>query len=370
MSEVAAPAAVAAPQSASAIMNADDATFAQMFGLDDVRADETSPEVESEATADDAAEGTIRDERGRFVKREATEEGDVTGEEDLAEPEPEEEPAPTRTPLAQFKAYDKEGELDIPMDLEIEFKADGEMRKLPLDKIIRHAQNGVYNERLVNEVQQARETLPQIQQQMQAMQENLQAQVALNARLLQDENYFLESRERFLQEQTPEVQLQKMRQHMHQQQEMQRQSEDARQSVDFVDRGLTPRMEQMLEQYPEVSWEEAFGRFSLVVAPLMEAGRVPAHRFNEVMALLDRDIGPWVAQRAEGRRTTNTRVKQERDSELRRAAETATKAKRTLARALSPVAGRIAPDKVRAKPVTTADEGMDALIASIATQGI
>jgi hypothetical protein len=366
MTDSTAPEGIAIPQTASAIVNSDDATFSKMFGFDsDSRADEGTIEDETEPTAGSEEAATLRDERGRFVRR------DDDGEDapDDGDDAPVEE-APRRNPLAQFKAYDRDGELDVPMDLEIEFKADGEVRKLPLDKIIRHAQNGVYNERLVNEVQQARETLPQIQQQMQAMQENLHAQVALNARLLQDEEYFLTSRERFLQEQTPEVQLQRMRQHLHQQQEMQRQNEDARQSVDFVDRGLTPRMEQILEQYPEVSWEEAFGRFSLVVAPLMQAGRVPAHRFNEVMHLLDNDIGPWVAQRAEGRRTTSTRVKQERDSELRRAAETATKAKRTLARALSPVAGRLAPDKARAKPVTTADEGMDALLASIASNGI
>ena len=370
MTEATAPEAVSTPQSASEIINSDDATFAKMFGFDDQsRADEGSTDEGAEPTADSEEASTIRDERGRFVSQKAEDEG-VEGEVEVeAEPEVEDE-APKRTPLAQFKAYDKDGELDVPMDLEIEFKADGEMRKLPLDKIIRHAQNGVYNERLVNEVQQARETLPQMQSQMQQLQENLQAQLAFNARLLQDEDYFLSSRERFLQEQTPEVQLQKMRAHMQQQQEVQRQSEDARQSVDFVDRGLTPRMEQMLEQYPEVSWEEAFGRFSLVVAPLMEAGRVPSHRFNEVVHLLENDIGPWVAQRAEGKRTTNTRVKQERESELRKAAETATKAKRTLARALSPVAGRIAPDKVKAKPVTTADEGMESLLASIASHGI
>lgn len=365
-----APVTTPAPQSASEIVHQDDASFAKMFGFEDVaRADEgqdDSAVADAPESADETTEEILRDEKGRFAKREA----DAAAAEDAGDSETQEAPAketeePAKKPLANFKAFDKEGELDVPADLEIEFKADGEVRKLPLDKIIRHAQNGVYNERLVKESQELRErVVPQYEQQLSEVNQQLQAQLALNARLLQDEEYFLGAREQFLREQTPEVQLQKYQQYVSQMQQQFAAQQEAQASESFVNGALVPAMESLLEAHPEVSWEEAFGKFSMAVAPLYRDGRVPRENFQRVLDLVQRDIGDWVAQRATERRSQSEQARRQLEETQRKAQETVTKQKRTLARALSPM-GRPAPDVAKPKPVNTADEAMDAIVASV-----
>jgi hypothetical protein len=365
MAETLAPTGTDTPQTASDIVNADDTQFAEMFGFElPGRADDAPDETpdQGEDSGDRA-----RDERGRFRRADEEPEGAPAAE---GADTPEAEPEPIRKPMAPFKAFDKEGELDVPADLEIEFKADGEVRKLPLDKLIRHAQNGVYNERLVGEVKQARELVPQMQQGIQQLQQQLDAQLQLNARLLQDEEFFLTSREGFLREQTPEVQLEKYRAQMQAMQQQQYEQQELQVGSQFVTQGLEPRMMAILEQFPEVSWEEAFGRFSLAVAPLMRGGKVPTEAFNRVLDLVESDIGPWVAQRANERRTSTEQARRQLEETQRKARETVTQQKRTLARALAPKTGRAAPDKAQAKPVTTADEGIESILRSIMSEGI
>ena len=322
MADTIAPVSTEAPQSASDIVNADDATFAEMFGLDvPDRAEEGTPTPTDADTDTDESDSRPRDDKGRFARAD---------EEPEAVEAPAEEATPeeaAKKPMAAFKAFDKDGELDVPADLEIEFKADGELRKVPLDKLIRHAQNGVYNERLVAEVKETRE-------------------------------------------QSPEAQLEKYQQAFRDFQAQQHEQQETQQGMQFVTQGLEPRMMAILEANPEVSWEEAFGRFSLVVAPLMRGGKVPTENFQRVIDLVENDIGNWVAQRAQTRREGSEQARKQLSDTQREAREAVAKQKRTLARALAPNTGKAAPDKARAKPVTTADEGMDAIIGSIMSQGI
>lgn len=377
-----APAAPAAPDFAPStsgdLVNADDATFAQVLGLGEIGAEESTTATETPGDADAPARG----EDGRFLPRAGSEtdaelvDGDDTdpapeGGTADADPDPSSEAAAagSKKGLAPFVARGADGvEIEVPDDMMIEFKADGQERRLPLDKLIRHAQNGFYNERLQQEVEQTRAERPVLQQRVTAVEGDLRAQLAFTQRLMEDETFFLETREKYDQQNTPEARVARDRAAVQREREQLTQQRETGLQQQFIEQQLEPAMNTLLERYPTVSFEELFGRFTLATQPMLVGGRIPVDQLSRTLDILDSELEPWAQQRHDARETTTRGHEQTLETVNRAAKEKVTQMKRTLSRVATPAGNRSSASRPAAKPIVNVDDGINSILTDLARE--
>lgn len=236
--------------------------------------------------------------------------------------------APAKALATQFTVFDEAGdELEIP-NLKIKFKADGTERDLPLDRVVKLAQVGYYNEQRQAELREFREQMPQIESTI----ANLQAEIELYRNgwqrvLSGDEAYLAQEQEAYLKATSPEARAERLEAENRALRSGQSTSQVGQQAARFVET-LVPKFEQFATAAPEVSFEEIVGRFNLLTAPFMVRGQIPPARFKEVERVIDSELRPWIETQNE-KRTAKTRT-----AELATAA--AAQAKRQTARATMP----------------------------------
>ncbi|MEO5589951.1 MAG: hypothetical protein ABIS03_10230, partial [Gemmatimonadaceae bacterium] len=271
---------------------------------------------------------------------------------DTAEPPPEEAPPEEAKPdeeaapepkklAADFSVFDAEGELEVP-DIKLSFKANGkEMKDVPLDRVVKLAQWGAYNEEREQSVRETRAQLSQVDEVIAEKDRTIAAYAEAYQQMLRDENFYLETRAQYEAANTPEAEVQRLRaeQKQFQQQtaERERASTEQAQANQFIGY-LAPKLEALATQHPTVTFDEVFGRYNLLTAPLLVAGRMPPERFPQVDHIVDTELSQWI----ESQHNERTTAKQK---------QTATIAnnKRQLARAVAP-AGTIPGSGTPAKP--------------------
>lgn len=342
-------------RSASEILN-DDAVWERM-----------EAPFKAEDTAEGEAEARARDERGRFVRAEgvkastpSTDEAkadvidltlDEQAEEQKAEdeaPEAEAEPeaeAPAeeeakpepRKLATQFTAKDSQGEIDIPDDLMIEFKAHGEVRQMPLDKVVRLAQSGFYNEQLQTEVKSSRAEVAEIRNEYAGIKDALERQLAFNRALLENgDEFFLQQREEYQRRNSPEERARRLEQELIRERSQREQILWQQQATSFLQGSLEPKVTSLLAEYPTVTDVEAAGWLAPHLKALEVNGVIPPARYGEVARVLEEDLAPWMAQMHLMRQDQAKQTEAARTVQLRKAQAEAAKVKRTLTRAASP----------------------------------
>jgi hypothetical protein len=369
---------------ANALINQDDSAFAQEFGLTDfIKAPEPAPAPDPESVGD-AVEEAIeeatpreqpRDEQGRFAKTEAEGEQSLAeGEQPAAEPgtEAEPEPEPLRPLATEFVIRAKDGS-EIPVgqlvDHEIEYKADGKVYKEPLDKIVRLAQTGRYNQRLHDELTELRtndsEKTGRLSQ-TEAMVEQLRAEMI---RQLTDDDYLYQRREEYARLSSPESEVERLRRELTNIKQSQAQASRVQAFQSFAESQLDPALQGLMKQYPSVTEDELLGRFYRIVTPFKRGGEVPPEMFDRVIQAVEGEIGPWMAHLHETRSATSAGADTKKQVELTKAREAATKAKNQLSRLQKPAVGlpgtRTTP---KSKPIVSADDAMDDIIADVASK--
>lgn len=319
--------------------------------------DETQPV--QDAAEDDAAleEGGDADDSGEqpdagaegaeaVEGQEAAPEGEGDGKEAVV-------PTADRPLQAEFQVFDAEGELEIP-ELTLKFKANGEERELPLDRVVKLAQQGYYNEELVQNVREWRETQPKYEQALQELEQERQMLLDGWRRVLSgDEEYLAQEQEAFLQAQSPEARAQRAEQEVQrirQQQQMGQQEQAAQQFV----ASLVPEFEALEQAAPNVTFEEIVGRFNLLTAPLMVRGQIPPSRYNEVARIIQSELKPW----AESRNTERATKQKAATEQVKQSTAKTAAMKRTVSRAVMPQ-GTHAPEAPKNKKYETAQDILD-----------
>jgi hypothetical protein len=333
----------------------------------------------AEPTADDA-EADILGSVTELASedREAPDPAPVVDTPEPEAPTAEAAPAPetpneSAKPLAaQFAVFDDEGELEIP-DLKLTFTADGgkEFKQVPLDKVVRLAQQGVYNHRLQTEVQEARETQVRLEQERSRITEIEAARdraIALAERLLTDETFFESALTEYQAYNAPDAVIARQRaeiEALRNAKSQPAQTSESDQAKQFFDTKAAPVIQSIASQFSTVTGEELIGKFMLLTAPLQVNGRVPVQRLADVERIIVNELAPWAQHLHEDRTAEQARrAKAVKDAE--RAKLAAATQKRQLARAIKP-AGRASPDVAPRRPSAgTADDEAAALIADIA----
>lgn len=347
----------------ASISQMDDADFAKEFGLDiggetDTETVETATEVEPEAEAE--PEEVEADE-----ETEAESEDDAEAESESEEAD-EPETAPEKPkPLTPFEVRDAEGkEVEAP-EIRLTFKAGRKMQEdVPLDQVVRWAQSGFYAEQAVAERDAVKQELPKVQNRLDEIMVALEDQKALNAKLLEDEDFFLRARDQYAQVNTPEhraARAEQRAQSLEQEKQAARLSNEA---ATFLTREINPKFAELMEEYPSVSEAELFGRLSIETSHLLRNGVIPRDKWPEVTRLLDTSIAQYAE--AQHARRDGDRVKSQKRAtqQVTKAKEEATKAKKVIAKALTP-APRNAGGGKTPKPIKTVDDAVSSVMDDV-----
>lgn len=268
-----------------------------------------------------------------------------------SEPETPEPETPAKQPLTEFTLYDKDGELEAPSDLTVTYKSNGKLREnVPLDKLVRQAQRGDYNEEQVQEIQQTRQAVLQRDQELERRAAIIKGNEEWFKQVLTDEAFRERAIWAYAEENTPEAELSRMKQAEAERQDRERQQVESQQDAAFVHANIAPRMTQLQEQHPNVPFAEAMGQFNLMIAPYMVRGRVERQYLPTVQHLIESQFAPWIEQLHEQRDTEKKRVVNKVGAEQTKA----TLAKRQLARAQQP--GPVTPKAPTKLPDTASAE--------------
>lgn len=313
-------------------------------------------------TEADTQAGQPRDAQGRFIADQiaadaAVEPGDPAPEADASQEEaPDAESAETSTaeagapaadekpkPLTQFVVRAEDDTVVEAPPLKFTFKAGGkEHVDVPLDKVVRLAQSGFAVERVMQEADEVRQRLPQIEQEREQVRQALEDQRILNARLLEDEEFFIQAREQYAATNTPEHKLARERQQLAAQREALESRELATEAQTFLANVTAPKIAALREQYPTVTEEEIVTRLMIELAPLQRNGRVPREQWSQVSQLLDTRVREYADAQHAVRDIPRVTAAATATKEVTKAREEATKSKRTLARAIAPGTSRAA----------------------------
>lgn len=269
---------------------------------------------------------------------------------------PVEIPTLSRAPETPFAVADAEGEVEIP-DLFFSFKANGkDYERVPVDKLVRFAQMGIYNADKEAKYRDVDLTVGTLERRASMAESRVQELEKFYERLLSDPSYYDQASELYQQQNTPEqriarseAQMQAMQAQFElereelrraarqeaQQSELQSRYTQERESAQlqtFVKTELAPSLERLMQSNPLLTEQEVLGQYTLLTAPLMVGGRIPPSRLSEVKALVDHELTNWVVGVSADRQFAKTQA----DKRVQAAKAAATQAKRQVARAAAP----------------------------------
>lgn len=268
-----------------------------------------------------------------------------------------EEATPTvpadRKLATEFSVHDAEGELEIP-DLTIKFKANGQEREAPLDKIVRWAQIGVSRDEREPELLGLRQQVSEQQQQVEDWQSAVQQYESYLPRLFEDPSFYEAAAQAWAEQNSPAQRAARAEAQLQAQQNDLRMQQEDQHLANFVNGTLTPQIDKMRAENPDVSFEEVMGRFSILTAPLLVRGRIPLQALPQVEHLVSTELADWVLHQQETRSTETKKQAAKVDA----AKTQTTLAKRQIARRTAPpsVSGTAQPPK---KSFKTAKEWLD-----------
>jgi len=330
---------IPAEQSATEMLHSDDAAWLDTLNLTDEGATEQVEEQENSADTDESV-ADVTGDPGPEAEGEAEAEAEAeAGEgEAPAEGEPEaakeEVPAEKPKPITDFTAFDAEGEVELP-SLEIAFKANGQVRKMGLDKVVRLAQSGFYNEELQEQVRAFREERPAIQQEVSELTALAQRQAALIREVFEDEQRYLARQEEYKQSRSPEARAARAEEQLRVERQRTAQIQNQQQIGTFLS-SVGPRVDQLVAEYPTVTEEEAAGWLAPQLKRLERHGTIPVERLADVERLVTVDLAEWLSQRHETRTAQTQEAETKRKLSLRKVQVEAAKAKQKLARTVAP----------------------------------
>jgi hypothetical protein len=312
---------------------------------DDAVWDEIAKPLAGEQEAPEP-EAVPRNEKGQFVKRDEAGEQPDQGEAPEGEgaeaetpeaPEPEPEaPKAERPKATQYAVYDGQGEVELP-EVTIEFKAHGETRKMPLDKVVRLAQSGFYNEQLQQEVKSSRTEAAEIKNEFQSIRDAYERQVAFNRALLENgDEFFLQQREEYARRNGPEERARRLETQLHRERAERERMVWAGRAQSFLQGDLEPTVNALLAEYSSVTDVEAAGYLAPYLKSLEVNGVIPPQRYGEVKRLLEADLPEWMGHLHFQRTETTKQTNAKRTVELRKAQAETAKAKRDLTKVASP----------------------------------
>lgn len=333
------------PNDMSAVINeAAESSLADLLGTSSDNAEETAHPV---ATEEPVPESSDED---------TTESSDEASEpaEEVALPEGYVAVPTLADQLAtEFSLYDTDGAIEVPA-LEIEYKANGKVRRDRLDQVVKMAQMGVYNhEREVAREKELEQKFLDVAQEVSSREEQL-------IRLLEDEDLYLAARDKYLQMNTPEAKAQQLAEENQRLRNERSQGEVQAQAQRFYQNEILPSLQTIAQALPEVSEDELAAYLTAAATPFVENGMVHPRHYNALREYILNELTPW-AQATHKKRSEKIRSATAEVSKKAEAAQiSAQKAKRQVSKVTKPAPRGVSGS---AKSGKSASENIDDAVA-------
>ena len=372
-----------------------------------------APEVGPENTAtyldqlaEDAAKAALpvdedyeqaRDDKGRFTKvsdltnEEETAEDEAAGDDAVAEeagatPEASDETASAETSASPIPVLDREpmvqmtvkvGETEISglPDLTVTYMTPGgKMRTDPIDKVARLAADGIYSEQREQRFRQIEQQNAEAQEMLEQYRQRLDEREMYLEQLLADETRYVNEKDAWDRQNTPEMRLERERQQLETQRQQMEMARIAQAGEQYFTNTLTPTLEFIADAVPTIEPEELVAKVSLYVRSLEgRRGYLTPDQYQQVSQYLVDEVAPWAKalheRRAEKWAPKEDAVAKAKEAEAAKAAAAkatvqSQKAKAQVAKAAKPVGQRTAmAPKSRPAP-SSIDDLMDDAVQS------
>lgn len=255
-----------------------------------------------------------------------------------------------------------DGKFAAAPDVKLEFQVGDKVYLKTPAELVRMARDGVAGQQFREEVKQYREVVPQIAEKLQSMEQELEAQRALNLELLTDESRYLARREEWDRLNSPEERLRRIEAEREQEYTTRRaQQEEAQRRqviLSYYTQEVKPVQDDLLTSFPEVALEAKMGRIALDTAPLLVNGIIPPERLPEYKAYLAGPFREWLQTEA----AKSAQVETQRRTQLEQERRKAQTVVQSVGRQLAPN-GKAAPDAPPPRPKPrTRDEAKAAIL--------
>jgi hypothetical protein len=249
---------------------------------------------------------------------------------------------PVKTAVTEFgiKIADGTPVTEMP-EIKLSFKSGGkDYTDVPLDKVVRLAQTGVYNEQLQQDMIQFRRDKEQATQYIRSLEQSNTQWAQFYEQLLVDDNFRAQAQQQYLKENSPEMQLQRQRAQIEQERQNMAAQQQYSQAEQYVQQRIGPTVEAIGKANPRLTDEEVLGKFGMLTSHLLVNGIVPYDRLYDVMAIVEQGLKPW-AEQVQSDRESQAQASTAKERRRVTAAQVeASKAKRNLARATSPASSQ------------------------------
>lgn len=244
----------------------------------------------------------------------------------------------------QVKASDGTPVSEFP-DLTFKFQANGKEIEAPLDKVVRLAQMGVYNEQREADVAQARTILSQRDTELETLRNANAEYEQYFEQFMRDDQFLANARAQYARQNSPEARLAAERQRLEMERAQMVHQQQLGQAQSYVTNRVAPAVERVGANNPLVSNEEILGKMQQLTAPLLVNGVLPPDRLFDVMRIVESDLTSWAEDRNASRAQTTAATEKRARRQIDAARVEAAMAKRQLARVASPAAaaGRAGP---------------------------
>lgn len=264
--------------------------------------------------------------------------------EDGIELQPESGPSPELGPLKLRFKNETTGQYSntppIPADHKIELEVGGKTYVKDFAGVVRLAADGIANQRHASENSHIKtQVIPQYEQRLTSVQEQLEAQIALNREILSDEARYAARRQEWDALNSPEQRAERAERALEERERQATEGEQSRQHTEYYNANVLPVLHDVLAHAPTVSDEEVLGRIAMETSHMLVNGAVPPSRYPAFATYLRDQLGPWAraehAKRSAANSTPTARHEdpQQLAEQRRRQAET-----RNVGTALAPAA--------------------------------
>lgn len=360
MSDVSAAAApsAAAPVSADVdnITSLDDAAFSEMMDLGEVMRSQEGSQPEPE---EEVHELTEENEEGG----EEVEEAEQSKKGAEAKPG---EPAKGEKKLAtEFELFQGGEQVEPPEDLQIKFQVKGKEYDLPLDRVVRLAKSGFHNEDLIKQVDAAERREQDYESKIDELERRATNYLATVRRLVEDDDYLAKVREEHETANTPEERARRAEQRAEAVTQERERDRGLGELKQYVEQSLAPRLDALLEKYPEVSSEELQERFFLFAERHKVNGYVPRRNFAKLDEIVAEKIEGWAETQNNLRSAAKELQQREKKETERKQLAPKLTLKNAAARALKPAPRTVSQGPGGRRPtseVLSADDAADLVV--------
>jgi hypothetical protein len=232
-------------------------------------------------------------------------------------------------------------------DVKLEFQVGDKVYLKSPSELVRMARDGVAGQQFRQEVQQYREQVPQIVQRFEALQQELEAQRALNLEILNDEQAYLRRQEEWQLLNSPQERLRRMEEQQYTELAERRAAQEAAQRTQIVQQyylqEIQPVQDDVVNGYAQVSMEAKLGRISIDTMPLVVNGVIPPERLPEYKAYLAGPFREWVKAEAARIDQMTAQQRAELQASIKQERQKAQQVVQSVGRQLAPN-GKAAPD--------------------------